>query len=62
MSHSLLWRPIVLLTVCLFEQPPSVCNIGISITRIFQKSVRQSVRLIVTLTKMPTPHSLLTVE
>ena len=49
---------------CLFKQPQSVIyyTIGINITRRFQKSVGASVCPLVTLTKKPTPPSLLTIE
>ena len=65
MSHSLLWRHIVLLTVGVYLSNHRVLyTIGISMTR-FQKSVgpfvRPSVCPFVTL-KKPTPPSLLTVE
>ena len=57
MSHNLLWRRIVLLTVGVFY------TIGISMTRRFQKSVGPSVCLSVcSAKKKPTPPSLLTVE
>ena len=56
MSHSLLWRRIVLLTVCVYSSNHRVLyTIGISMTRRFQKSVGPPVRLsvcpFVTLTK-----------
>ena len=45
MSHSLLWRYIVLLTVGVYSSNHRVLyTIGISITRIFKKSVGPSVR------------------
>ena len=67
MSHSLLWRHIVLLTVGVYSNKHRVLyTIGISMTRRSQKSVGPSVRPsvcpFVTLTKKPTPPSLLTVE
>ena len=67
MSHSLLWRHIILLTVGVYSSNHRVLyTIGISMTSRFQKSVGLSVRLFVcpfvTLTKRPTPPSLLTVE
>ena len=44
MSHSLLWRRIVLLTVCVYSSNHRVLyTIGISMTRTFQKSVGPSV-------------------
>ena len=63
MSHSLLWRHIVLLTVGVYSSNHRVLyTIGISMTR-FQKSVGSSVRLSVcNAKKKPTPPSLLTVE
>ena len=46
MSHSLLWRHIVLLTVGVYSSNHRVLyTIGISMTRKFQKSVGPSVRL-----------------
>ena len=46
MSHSLLWRHIVLLTVDVYSSNHAVLyNIGISMTRRFQKSVSPSVPL-----------------
>ena len=46
MSHSLLWRHIVLLTVGVYSSNHRVLyTIGISMTRRFQKSVGPSVRL-----------------
>ena len=46
MSHSLLWRHIVLLTVGVYSSNHRVFyTIGISMTRRFQKSVGPSVRL-----------------
>ena len=65
MSHSLLWRHIVLLTVGVYSSNHRVLyTIEISMTRRFQKSVGPSVCPSVTLTKKkkPTPLSLLTVE
>ena len=65
MSHSLLWRHIVLLTVGVYSSNHRVLyTIGISMKRRFQKSVNSSVRLSVcnTKKKKPTPPSLLTVE
>ena len=63
MSHSLLWRHIVLLTVSVYSSNHRVLyTIVISMTRRSQKSVGPSVCPFVTLTKKPTPHSLLTVE
>ena len=44
-SHSLRWRHCFADGRCLFKQPQSVYNIGISMTRIFQKSVGPSVCL-----------------
>ena len=62
MSHSLLWRHIVLLTVGVYSSNLRVVYIiGISMTRKFKKKC-SSVCLFVTLTKKPTPPSLLTVE
>ena len=50
MSHSLLWRHIVLLTVGVYSSNHRVLyTVGISITRRFQKSVGRSVRLSVRL-------------
>ena len=61
MSHSLLWRHIVLLTVGVYSSNHRVLyTIVISMTRRFKKSVGPSVCLFVTLTKKPSP--LLTVE
>ena len=52
MSHSLLWRHIVLLTVGVYSSNHKVLStIGISMTRRFQKSVGPSVYPFVTLTK-----------
>ena len=52
MSHSLLWRHIVLLTVGVYSSNHRVLyTIGISMTRRFQKSVGASVCPFVTLTK-----------
>ena len=63
MSHSLMWRHIVLLMVGVYSSNHRVLYIiGISMTRSFQKSVRPSVCPFVTLTKKPTPPPLLTVE
>ena len=71
MSHSLLWRHIVLLTVGVYSRNYRVLyTIANSMTRRFQKSVGPSVCLsvypsvcpFVTLTKKPTLSSLLTVE
>ena len=65
MSHSLLWRYIVLLTVGVYSRNHRVLyTIGISMTRTFQKSVGPSVRLSVSDAnkKKPTPPSLLIVE
>ena len=67
MSYSLLWRHIVFLTVGVYSSNLRVLyTIGISMTRRFKKSVGSSVRLsvcpFVTLTKKPTPPSLLEVE
>ena len=46
MSHNLLWRHIVLLTVGVYSNNHTVLyTIGISMTRRFQKSVGPSVRL-----------------
>ena len=68
MSDSLLWRHIVLITVDVYSSNHGVLyNIGISMTRRFQKSVGPSVclsaylavRPFVTL-KKPTPPLLLT--
>ena len=51
MSHSLLWRQIVLLTVCVYWSKHGVLyTIGISMAKRFQKSVGP----FVTLTKLPT--------
>ena len=66
MSYSLLWRHVVLLTVGVYSSNHGVLyTIVISVTR-FKESVGpsdcQSVRPFVTLTKKPTPPSLLTVE
>ena len=50
MSHSLLWRHIVLLTVGVYSSNHRVLyTIGISMTRRFKKSVGPSVRLSVRL-------------
>ena len=64
MSHSLLWRHIVLLTVGVYSGNHRVFyTIGTSMTRRFQKSVGPSVRLSVcNAKKKPTPPSLLIVE
>ena len=63
MAHSLLWRHIVLLTVGVYSSNHRVVyTIGISMTRRFRNSVDPSVCPFVTLTKKPTPPSLLTVE
>ena len=65
MSHSLLWRHIVLLTVGVCSSNHRVLyTIGIRMTRRFQKSVGPSVSLSVCNAnkKKPTPPSLLTVE
>ena len=52
MSHSLLWRHIVLLTVGVYSSNYRVLHtIGISMTRRFQKSAGPSVCPFVTLTK-----------
>ena len=52
MSHSLLWRHIVLLTVGVYSSNHRVLyTIGLSMTRRFQKSVGPSVCPFVTLTK-----------
>ena len=52
MSHSLLWRRIVLLTVGVYSNNHRVLyTIGIRMTRRFQKSVGPSVCPFVTLTK-----------
>ena len=52
MSHSLLWRHVVLLTVGDYSSNHRVFyTIGISMTRRFQKSVGPSVCPFVTLTK-----------
>ena len=52
MSHSLLWRHIVLLTVGVYSSKHRVLyTIGISMTKRFQKSVGPSVCPFVTLTK-----------
>ena len=66
MSHSVLWRRIVLLTVGAYSSNYGVLyGIGISMTRRFQKSagpsIHPSVRPFVTLTKKLT-LLLLTVE
>ena len=62
MSHSLLWRPIVLVAVGVYSSNHRVLyTIGISMTSRFRKSVGSSACSFVTLTKKPTP-SLLTVE
>ena len=46
MSHSLLWRPIVLLTVGVYSSNHGVLHIiGIGVTRRFQKSVGPSICL-----------------
>ena len=45
MSHSLLWRPIILLAVSVYSSNSGVLFIiGISMTRRFQKSVGSYVR------------------
>ena len=64
MSHSLLWRHIVLLTVGVYSSNHRVLHtIGISMTRRFQKSVGPSVRLSVcNANKKKSTSSLLTVE
>ena len=52
MSHSLLWRHVVLLTVGVYSSNHRVLyTIGISMTRRFQKSVGPSLCPFVTLTK-----------
>ena len=59
MSHSLLCRHIVLLTVGVYSSNHRVLyTIGISMTRRFKKSVRTNFRKILYLHKMPTPPSL----
>ena len=56
LSHSLLWRHIVLLAVGVYSSNHRVLyTIGISITTRFPKSVGASVCPFVTLTKKPTP-------
>ena len=65
MSHSLLWRHIVLPTFGVYSSNHRVLyTIGISMTRRFQKSVGPSVRLSVCNAnkKKPTSLLLLTVE
>ena len=64
MSHSLLWRHIVLLTVGVYSSNHRVLyTIGISMTRRFKKTVSPSVfPSVCNANKKTTPPSLFTVE
>ena len=61
-SHSLLWRHILCWRSVFIQVPRMLYTIVISITKRLQKSVRPFVRRFITLIKMPTLPSLLTVE